>query len=54
MIFLCFDFGAGSGLMTIGLMKAFPLKATKHAAPVADASTSANMIPCFSKNCFAT
>ena len=27
MIFLCFVFGAGAGLMTIGLMKAFPMKA---------------------------
>ena len=27
MIFLCFVFGAGAGLMSIGLMKAFPMKA---------------------------
>lgn len=27
MIFLCFLFGAGAGLMTIGLMKLFPMKA---------------------------
>jgi OFA family oxalate/formate antiporter-like MFS transporter len=27
MIFLCFLFGAGAGLMSIGLMKAFPMKA---------------------------
>lgn len=27
MIFICFAFGAGAGLMSIGLMKAFPMKA---------------------------
>lgn len=27
MIFVCFAFGAGAGLMSIGLMKAFPMKA---------------------------
>ncbi len=27
MIFMCFVFGAGAGLMSIGLMKAFPMKA---------------------------
>jgi len=31
MIFLCFVFGAGAGLMSIGLMKAFPMKAMMSA-----------------------
>ncbi|MBN1854353.1 MAG: OFA family MFS transporter [Pirellulales bacterium] len=31
MIFICFAFGAGAGLMSIGLMKAFPMKAMMSA-----------------------
>jgi OFA family oxalate/formate antiporter-like MFS transporter len=42
MIFLCFVFGAGAGLMSIGLMKAFPMKALAASGmDIASASATA-------------
>ena len=40
MIFLCFAFGAGAGLMTIGLMNAFPAKALVASGLSADEASA--------------
>jgi OFA family oxalate/formate antiporter-like MFS transporter len=41
MIFLCFVFGAGAGLMTIGLMKAFPKEALQNVSGLTAGQASA-------------
>jgi OFA family oxalate/formate antiporter-like MFS transporter len=51
MIFLCFVFGAGAGLMSIGLMKAFPMKAMMANGidwAAASAAAGTAMAVCFS------
>jgi MFS transporter, OFA family, oxalate/formate antiporter len=51
MIFFCFVFGAGAGLMSIGLMKAFPMKAMMAEGMdwvAASAAAGTAMAVCFS------
>lgn len=51
MIFLCFVFGAGAGLMSIGLMKAFPMRAMMANGldwAAASAAAGTAMAVCFS------